>query len=617
MGGNGAEPQPAVHDRLANDRLDSWKEIAAYLKKEVRTVQRWEKSSGLPIRRLAHGKLGTVFAYKQELDAWWQESQSKLDVEENSLDEVADSSGSNLGALASAAGESEKARSDDDQPDGLRRLAVLILVLLGATILLRVFWRQIGDVVGFPRAKMVLAVRPFKNMSGDPNQDFVADGLTEEMITQLGQLHPDEMGVIRLSPAYASSGLDRIGKEVHANYVLEGGVRRSGQQVAITAQLIQVSDQTQVWGESYERDLQDVLRIQSEVAGAIAGGVLNKLPHAQGPTRQVNPEAYLAYLEGRYFWSKRTEGGFAKALTLFRRSIEIDPTYAPPYAGLADCYELLGSAPYSTLAPSDAFPKAESAARKALELDSTLAEAHVSLGYSQLVYEWNFPEARREFQTALDLRPGYATGHQFYGYYLTVVGKLDEAVAERKKAIELDPVSPLLRSALGEAYYHARRFDLSIAQNTQALELDPSYAIALVNIGRAYERMGMHQQARDAFQKILVAEPENPAILSLLGHEYAVSGDKVDADKTLAKLTDISNRKYVPAVYFAGIYTGLNRADDAFKWLDKAYDERCEYLVYLGSEPLADPLRRDPRFAALLSRLGLKVSDTGAALRTP
>ncbi len=328
MGGNGAEPQPAVHDRLANDRLDSWKEIAAYLKKEVRTVQRWEKSSGLPIRRLAHGKLGTVFAYKQELDAWWQESQSKLDVEENSLDEVADSSGSNLGALASAAGESEKARSDDDQPDGLRRLAVLILVLLGATILLRVFWRQIGDVVGFPRAKMVLAVRPFKNMSGDPNQDFVADGLTEEMITQLGQLHPDEMGVIRLSPAYASSGLDRIGKEVHANYVLEGGVRRSGQQVAITAQLIQVSDQTQVWGESYERDLQDVLRIQSEVAGAIAGGVLNKLPHAQGPTRQVNPEAYLAYLEGRYFWSKRTEGGFAKALTLFRRSIEIDPTYA-------------------------------------------------------------------------------------------------------------------------------------------------------------------------------------------------------------------------------------------------------------------------------------------------
>src|ERR1700687_4511971 len=326
MGGNGAEPQPAVYDRLANDRLDSWKEIAAYLKKEVRTVQRWEKSSGLPIRRLAHGKLGTVFAYKQDLDAWWQESQSKFEVEENTIDEDIDTSGSNVEVLASAAVESEKTTSNDAQPGPIRRLAVLILVILAAAILLRVFWRQISDAASFPTAKMVLAGRPFKNMSGDPNQDFVADGLTEEMITRLGQLHPDAMGVVRLSPAYASSGLDRIGKDVHANYVLEGGVRRSGQQVAITAQLIQVSDQTQVWGESYERDLQDVLRLQSEVAGAIAGGVLNKLPHAQPPVRQVNGEAYLAYLEGRYFWSKRTEEGFAKALTMFRRSIEIDPT---------------------------------------------------------------------------------------------------------------------------------------------------------------------------------------------------------------------------------------------------------------------------------------------------
>ncbi len=349
--------------------------------------------------------------------------------------------------LTGSAVESEKTTSNDAQPNGLRRRAVLILVILAAAILLGIFWRQIGDAVDFPRAKMVLAVRPFKNMSGDPNQDFVADGLTEEMITRLGQLHPDAMGVIRLSPMYASSGLDRIGKDVHANYVLEGGVRRSGQQVAITAQLIQVSDQTQVWGESYERDLQDVLRLQSEVAGAIAGGVLNKLPHAQPPARQVNGEAYLAYLEGRYFWSKRTEEGFAKALTMFRRSIEIDPTYAPPYAGLADCYELLGSAPYSTLAPREAFPKAESAARKALELDGTLAEAHVSLGYSQLVYEWNFPEAKREFETALHLRPEYATGHQFYGYYLTV--RLPVFVHHRRASLDF-PMRPQTSSVWGE-----------------------------------------------------------------------------------------------------------------------------------------------------------------------
>jgi len=615
MGGGGTQPRMTMQDRPANDRLDSWKEIAAYLKKEVRTVQRWEKNLGLPVRRLAQGKLGTVFAYKSDLDAWWQASQSKIGIEtdEDKLDEDPGSSGSNVLVLPPAADPSDKNAIVDSPYDRLRRLGLWSILLVIVASAGYAVWRQVKGPL-LP-SKITLAVRPFKNMSGDSSQDFVADGLTEEMITRLGQLHPQEMGVIRLSPAYASSSLDRIGKDVHANYLLEGSVRRSGQRVAITAQLIQVSDQTQVWGGVYERDLQDVLRIQAEVAGAIASGVLNKLPHAQPLMRQVNGDAYLAYLEGRYFWNKRTEDGFNKAVTLFQKSIDIDPTYAPPYAGLADCYELLGSAPYSTLKPSEAFPKAEAAARKALELDSTLAEAHVSLGYSQLVYEWNFSEARKEFEKALQLRPGYATAHQFYGYYLTTMGQLDEAIAERKKAVELDPINPLMNSALAEAYYHARRFDITIEESHKALELDPSYAVGLVNIGRAYEQMGMYPQARDSFQTILKIAPDDPAILALMGHEYAVSGDKVDAQKTLVKLTETSKRKYVPAVYFALVYIGLGRKDDAFHWLDKAYDERCEYLVYLGSEPLADPLRGDPRFARLLSRLGLKPATAASAVR--
>jgi len=630
MAGEEMEPRPPVQDRpahdspvadpLANDRLDSWKEIAAYLKKEVRTVQRWEKTGGLPVRRLAHGKQGTVFAYKPDLEAWWRESQTKLDQEQEKHEREksaadADSSASDVPTIPPA-DQTQSNTSIHHRTGRLRALAFL-LVSIAVVLPLGIYWPKIHERIWPPRAKVVLAVRPFKNMSGDPGQDFIADGLTEEMITRLGQLHSDEMGVIRLSPAYASSGLDRIGRDVRANYVLEGSVRVSGKRVAITAQLIQVSDQTQVWGESYERDLEGVLVIQAEVAGAIAGGVLNKLPHAQPVIRQVNREAYLAYLEGRYFWNKRTEEGFAKAIILFQRSIEIDPTYAPPYAGLADCYELLGSAPYSTLAPKEAFPKAEAAARKALELDSTLAEAHVPLGYSQLVYEWNLPEARKEFEKALRLRPGYATAHQFYGYYLTAIGKSDEAIAERNKALDLDSINPLLHSALGEAYYHARRFDVTIEQNKQALELDPSYAIALVNIGRAYEQMGMHPQARAAFQKILTAAPDNPAILSLMGHEYAVAGDTVNANRTLAKLKEVATRKYVPAVYFAVVYTGLNEKDDAFRWLEKAYEERCEYLVYLGSEPLADPLRGDPRFARLLNRIGLNSGDKVAVLHTP
>ena len=615
MAGDPTQPQPAFGGHAVDDRLDSWKEIATYLKKEVRTVQRWEKSSGLPVRRLTHGKLGTVFAYKSELDAWWQESQNEVEEYTNSHEDL-DGSDLEITELVPSAEDLEKRTSF--RPHRFGRIAIISgLAVFGFAVLLLLLWPPIEQWIRQPQGRIILAVRPFKNLSGDPGQDFIANGMTEEMITRLGQVHPDQMGVILLSPAYASRGLDRIGNDVRANYVLEGGVRRSGQQIAITAQLILVSDQTQVWGESYERDLQDLLRVQADVALAIAGGVLTKLPHAPPQARQVNGEAYLAYLEGRYFWGKRTEAGFAKAITLFQRSIEIDPTYAPPYAGLADCYELLGSAPYSTLRPSEAFPKAEAAAQKALELDSTLAEAHVSLGYSRMVYEWNFPEARKEFETALQLRPGYATGHQFYGYYLTAMGQSDAAIKERKKALELDPINPLLHSALGEAYYQAKRFDVTITQNTEALELDPGYAIALVNIGRAYERMGMHQQARDAFQKLLAVVPEDPAILALLGHEYAVSGDKVNASKTLQELSTLSKKKYVPAVYFAVIYIGLNRKDDAFLWLDKAYEERCEYLVYLGTEPLADPLRGDPRFSKLLARLGLRPASIAVALPTP
>jgi TolB-like protein/Flp pilus assembly protein TadD len=616
-------PQPIVQS--AYDRLDSWKEIASYLRKEIRTVQRWEKTLGLPVRRLAHGKLAAVFAYKHELDAWWHESQSKLEVEEDKAKGELDSSELDLvveeGALDLVEEDKPKGENQPDEPrlpNRVRLYAVVItLSILGLALLLIAWQPQITQSFLGTKPRIILAVRPFRNLSSDPGQDFIAEGLTEEMITRLGQLHPEHMGVIRLSAVYGSNPSSLNGTGLRADYILEGGVRHVGQKVAITAQLIQARDQTQVWGESYDRDLQDLLRIQSEVAGAIAREVLTKLPHHQTAMRQVNPEAYLAYLEGRYFWGKRTEAGFAKAITLFQRSIQIDPTYAPPYAGLADCYQLLGSAPYSTLTPSEAFPKAEEAARKALQLDDTLAEAHVPLGISELVYERNFPEARKEFERALELRPEYATGHQFFGYYLTAMGQTEEAIGERKKALELDPLSPLLHSALGEAYYHARRFDLSIAQNTEALELDPTYAIALVNIGRAYNRLNMHQQAREAFQRILAAAPEDPAILSLLGHEYAVSGDAAKAMKTLAKLQEISAKKYVPAVYFAVIYTGLNRKDDAFHWLDKAYEERCEYLVYLRSEPLADPLRSDPRFPRLLARLGLEPANLSPATQTP
>ncbi len=602
MAADRAQPRAEID---SGELLEGWKAIADHLDKTERTVQRWEKTKGLPVRRLKGGtpeEQSRVFAYKSELDAWWAEKLTRNEY-------VGDDSNPNLEVPDPQPDGPNPPELDGtdkgDTPAASRSLSVWIAVALGVALIAVGVWALYPKPKPLP-AKVTLAVRPFQNLSDNPGQDFVAAGFTEEMVTRLGQLHPQAMGVVRLSPGYANATPDRLRRDILADYILDGSIRRISDRVAISAQLIEAGTQTVIWGDSFDRDVKDLLRVQKEVADAIAGEVLKKLPHDTSPAREVNREAYLSYLEGRYFWNKRTSESLTRALALFQASITADPTYAPPYAGLADCYELLGSAPYTTLPPNQAFPKAEEAARKALALDDRLAEAHVSLGYSEMVYEWNLPQAEKELARALELRPDYATGHQFYAYYLTAIGDLNGAIEHRKKALELDPINPLLTSALGEAYYQSRQYDRTIEQNSRSLELDPSYAIGLVNIGRAFELKGMHPQARDAFQKILAVSPENPAVLALMGHEYATSGEPGKAQAIIAKLQQISARSYVSSIYIALVYTGLRDTNHAFEWLDKAYNERCEYLVYLPTEPLADPLRNDPRFPKLLQRLGLR-----------
>ena len=601
MAAESPQPRAELEERRA-DLLEGWKSIAEYLGKTERTVQRWEKSRGLPARRLraeSPDEQPRVYGYKSELDAWWNrqtglDEDSKADIALVPPAQEPDPSSQQRLALKSR----------------LRRLGLLVAVfllgvLVAAGLLRAFFWGRVREAFRPSRARVVLAVRPFSNLSNDPAQDYIAEGLTEEMVSRLGQLHPQKMSVIHLTPTYARAGAERLGKDIQADYILAGSVRRQDDRIAVAAQLVQVSNQAVVWGRSYEGDVKDLLQVESEVVGAIAGEVLNKLPHDTAAPRQVNRDAYLYYLKGRYFWNKRTPQNFLTAIDFFQKSIDIDPTYAPPYAGLADSYELLGSAPYSALPPREAFPKAEAAARKALALDDTLAEAHVSLGYSYLVYEWNPTEAEKEFSRALALRPDYATGHQFYAYYLTAIGKLDEAIAERKRATELEPLDPLLSSALGEAYYQNRQFDLTVEQNAKSLELDPSYAVALVNTGRAFQQKGMHREAQAVFQRLLAASPDNPALLAMAGYGDAISGEKSEAEKIISRLKQLSRQTYVPSVYTALVYTGLGDKNHAFEWLDKAYAERCEYLVYLPTEPIADPLRKDPRFDALLKRVGL------------
>jgi tetratricopeptide (TPR) repeat protein len=343
------------------------------------------------------------------------------------------------------------------------------------------------------------------------------------------------------------------------------------------------------------------------VVDDIVQKILAALPSDIQPAHQVNPRAYEAYLRGRFQWNLRTTESLLQATSSFQTAISYDASYAPSYAGLADCYALLGSAPYTALPPEEAFPKAKANALKALALDEDLAEAHVSLGYSALVYDWNYPEAEKEFNKAIQLRPDYATAHQYYAYYLTATANLNQAILERQRAIQIEPKSPLLNTALGEAYFQARRFRDSIGPNQEALSIDPHYGDAIINIGRAYEQMGMYPRAQQAYQSILAFAPHDPALLALLGHLYAVSGRHAAAREIISQLQQMNTNKdrYVSSLYVALIYIGLGEKDQAFAWLDKAYAERCEYLVYLPTEPMADPLRSDPRFDALLKRLRL------------
>jgi eukaryotic-like serine/threonine-protein kinase len=454
-----------------------------------------------------------------------------------------------------------------------------------------------------PGKKAILAIQTFKTI-GDPDARRPAEIAGEEIFTRMSELHPQKLGVVELTASDSELSFEQVCADRHPTYVLAGKVHRDLHQMVITDQLVLCKDLTAMVGDRHE--ITPDGSGLGPVVDDIVQNILAALPNDIQPAHQVNPRAYEAYLQGRFQWNLRTSESLLEAVSSFQKAIAYDATYAPSYAGLADCYALLGSAPYTALPPSEAFPKAKDNALKALALDENLAEAHVSLGYSALVYDWNYPEAEKEFKKAIQLRPDYATAHQYYAYYLTAVGNLDQAIAERQRAIKIEPKSPLLNTALGEAYFQARSFRDSIGPNQEALSIDPHYPDAIINIGRAYEQMGMYPQAQHAYQSILAFAPHDPALLALLGHLYAVSGRQPAAREIISQLQQISGERYVSSLYVALIYIGLGEKNEAFTWLDKAYNERCEYLVYLPTEPMADPLRKDPRFDALLKRLGLK-----------
>ena len=486
------------------------------------------------------------------------------------------------------------------------RIVVALAIVLS---LLAVTLWQFRSRGRAPSSIRSLAVLPLENLSGDASQGYFADGMTDELITDLSQI--SALRVISRTSVMVYKGarkpLPQIARELNVDAVVEGTVLRSGDDVRITAQLIDASTDKHLWSQSYEGELRDTLALQNRVASAIADQIrINLTPREQAALKNVkvvNPEAYESYLKGRYFWNKRTADGLKVALAYFNQAIEEDPKYAQAYSGIADTYALLGDWQYAVMTPKEAFPKAKAAAIKALELDSTLGEAHNSLAFILDGFDWDLESGGKEFRRAIELNPGYATAHHWYAWHLSLLGQYDEAVAEMRKAENLDPLSLIINADLAELLVLARSYDESIRQSRKTIEMDPNFALAHNQLAQAYFQKHMYGEAVAEFQKAVQLSGRSPTSVANLARAYVASGKKSEAGQLLSELRKRSSPGYSNAAEIAMIYASFGDMDQAMNWLEKGYEERFNPGVLLRSG--FDPLRSDSRFQSLLHRIGL------------
>jgi TolB-like protein/DNA-binding winged helix-turn-helix (wHTH) protein/Tfp pilus assembly protein PilF len=458
-----------------------------------------------------------------------------------------------------------------------------------------------------------LAVLPLESLSGDASQDYFADGMTDALITDLAQI--SALRVISrtsiMTYKHVRKPLPEIARELNVEAVVEGTVSRSGERVRITAQLIQVPEERHLWARSFEGDLKDTLGLQNSVARAIAGQIKVTLngqeKAALNKSETVNPVAYEAYLNGRYFWNKRTREGLVKATDYFHRAIDADPDYAPAYSGLADAYALSGDWEYGILSPQDAFPEAKAAATKALALDDNLSEAHTSLAFILDLYDWDWVSAEKEYKRALALNPGYATAHQWYAAHLMVMGRNDEAIAEFRKAESLDPLSPIISADLADMLCVAHLYDESMEQTQKTLEMHPYFAVAHYQLGQALVQKHKNDEAIAEFRRAIELSGGNTTFESNLANAYAVSGRKEEAMRIAQELERRQRENSPTDASIALIYVGLGDNERAISWLNKAYQARFNPSILM--RPVFDPLRSDPRFQDLLHRIGLPSRD--------
>jgi len=453
-----------------------------------------------------------------------------------------------------------------------------------------------------------LAVLPLESLSNDASQDYFADGMTDELISDLGQI--SALRVISRTSVmgykHARKPLPQIARELNVDAVVEGTVLRSGDRVRITAQLIDAAADKHLWSQSYEGELKDTLALQNQVARAIADQIrINLNPQEQAALKTakvVNPEAYESYLKGRYFWNKRTPDSLKVALAYFNQAIDEDQNYAQAYSGLADTYALLGDWQYGVMTPKEALPKAKNAAIKALELDSTLSEAHNSLAFCFDAFDWDLESAGKEFQRAIELNPGYATAHHWYAWHVSLLGRYDEAIEEMRKAKSLDPLSLIINADLAELLVIAHFYDESIIQSRKTIEMDPNFALAHTQLAQAYLQKHMNGEAIAELQKAVELSAGSPTCIANLARAYATSGRTSEAVKLLSDLKNHSNGGYSDAAEVAMVYAALGDKDQAMHWLESGYEQRFNPGVLL--RPGFDPLRSDPRFQDLVLRIG-------------
>jgi len=449
-----------------------------------------------------------------------------------------------------------------------------------------------------------VAVLPFTNISQEKEDEYFADGLTEELISSVSRTQG--LRVIARTSVMKYKGTSKpaseIGKELGVGSILEGSVRKAGERIRINVQLVDPSDEEPKWSQQYDREIRDIFEIQTDIARRVAEAlrvqILRGLPEG---TYTKNPEAYIAHLRGRQSWNTRTEVGITRAIGFFQKALEEDATFARAYAGLADCYSTLALLEF--IPPNEAYPKAKEAVGRALSLDPMLAEAHTSLGLIRFQYDWDWKGAEEEFREAIRISPSYAPAHHFFADYLKAMGRFDEALAEIRKAQELDPLNLAINTGVGHVLYLSKQYDGAIDQYKKAVDLDPNFTLTHIWFGRPYLEKGMYDHAISELETAVRLSGEGTLALAMLGHGLASAGRKEDSEKILERLLERAKTRYVPSYWVAVVYNGLKDRGQVLRWLGKALEERSSWLVWCNVEPRFDWLRGDPEFAALMKAM--------------